>query len=130
MRHGQTGESQRSQVDHVRRDNMGPGQDPLLCEVVVIHAEARQAERHESGFASQGVAYVGCVAVTEAVIDARCALIVGHAFLECLQIIIRVIARANYGGLSHHGHTAHVHGVGLRSVFVQHDQCSDRARLG
>ena len=59
-------------------------------------------------------------------IEAHRTLVVGHVFLAHVEIIVGVIACADYGGLSHHGHTAHVHGVRLRRVFIQHDGCGLR----
>ena len=54
-------------------------------------------------------------------IDADGPLVVGHLFFARVEVVVGIVAGANHGGLTHHGHAAHVHGVGKRCVFVQHD---------
>ena len=66
------------------------------------------------------------IAPCEAVIDANGSLIVGHVLFARVEVVVGVVAGTDDGGLPHHRHAAHVHGVGQWSVFVQHDGC----RLG
>ena len=58
------------------------------------------------------VAEEGSIAVGEVVIDADGSLVVGHVFFARVEIVVGIVACADHGGLAHHGHAAHIHGVG------------------
>jgi hypothetical protein len=92
----------------------------------VIQAEAGQAFRHETVLARGRVAEEGGIAVRETVIHAARSLVVGHAFLARVQIIVGIVARADHGGLAHHGLAAHVCSIRQRRVLIQHDRGSWR----
>src|SRR5215831_2463259 len=120
--HGQTRDRDRADIHNLRTEDVRPGYTPLLGQVVMQRAKARQVLWHEPLFAAERITRRETVTALKHLVDAKSRLIRVVPFFTNISVVVAIDARAYDCRRAHHGHAATVHAhlhIRPRRVLLQ-----------